>query len=125
MPERRHIMIRKVCTVAASLTVLSLVLGGVSLVHAATGYSSNSGALQRLYITGNGTINVTLRSRPATAEDCGTNQYYFIPGTHPQRDAFLATLLMAWANGQNVAFRVRDPHVSGTNCEVSYLVLDR
>ena len=117
-------MTRKARTVVAAL-VFSFALGSVPLVHAATGYSSNTGALQRLYFRSDGSIQVTLSGRPATAEDCGTNQYYTIAADHPQRDAFLSALLMSWTSRQIVSFRVADPHVSGTACQVSYMVLDR
>ena len=118
-------MTRTFRLVAASLTVLALVLGAIPLAYASTGHGSNSGTLQRLFINDAGTIRVRLGDRPTSAEDCGASQYYVIPSTHPQRDSFLDTLLMAWQRNQIVNFRVRDPHESGTECEVVYMVLDR
>ena len=72
-------MTRTFRKVAASLIVLPLVFGAVSLTYASTGHSSNSGTLQRLFISENGTIRVTLGDRPDSAEDCGTNQYLLHP----------------------------------------------
>jgi hypothetical protein len=118
-------MTRTFLVVGASLTALSLAVGPISRAYASTGHTSNSGTLQRLFISENGTIRITLGDLPSTAEDCGPTKYYFIPSTHQQRDEFLSTLLMAWQSRQRVNFRVRDPHTSGTECEVVYMVLDR
>jgi hypothetical protein len=108
--------------VVSILVMVSLAQDGV---RADTAANSNTGLIERLYVTSSGTINVRLKDRPSDAENCGDSAYYFVGPTEPSKNQLYAALLTAWTNREVVKLRVPDSHVPGTNCPIQYIVIDK
>jgi hypothetical protein len=111
-------------TLTALLTVLLLLVAGLSPTYADTSSSVNVGPLQRFYVNTDGRIFIRLTNRPANAAVC-QDQWYVILPNHPQRERLFQTLLTGWTSAVSVGLRVKAGHVDNTFCEVDYVVLNR
>ena len=111
-------------TLVVMVVVLGALVFGQPFAYAIPYASHNSGTVKRLFAKRDGTILVQLSDRPATAEDCGKGQYYFVRNDEVQRDAFYAALLAGFAAGKKVGLRVSNDHLAGDRCEIAYVMLE-